>query len=805
MKFTVPWLKEHLVTDAPLSEIVQTLTMIGLEVDNVEDKASLLKPFVIASVVSAEKHPNADRLRVCMVDIGDGKPIQVVCGAPNARTGMKGVFSAPGTFIPGKKITLTVGTIRGVESRGMLCSAAELMISDDHEGIIELPTDAPVGKSYIDWAGGGDPVIEINLTPNRPDCTGVSGIARDLGATSIGTYKDNIPKPVKGAFPCPVKVTLDFGKTPPLCPAFGLRLVKGVKNGPSPDWLQRRLTAIGLRPINKLVDITNFITFDRGRPLHVFDAAKVHGNLTVRRAKNGEKLLALDGKTYTLDEATCVIADEKGVESLSGIMGGEASGCSDTTTDVLIESALWDELNIAQTGRKLGINSDARYRFERGVDPAFMLPGLELATRMVLDLCGGQASEVVIAGDPTPKEKIIDFPLSELQRIAGLKLPLADTRRILEKLGFFAAGQGERVKVAVPSWRPDVHGRADIVEELVRIVGVDRVPSTPFARGENARKPVLTAIQNRTRKAKRALAVRGLLEAVTWSFVSKQEAQLFGGGKAELELANPIAAELSDMRPSLIPGLVMAAQRNADRGFPDTALFEVGQIFKGDRPEDQLTAASGLRRALAKASGSGRHWSNKTGPADVFDAKADAFAVLAAAGAPMQALQIAPGGAAWYHPGRSGTIQIGPQNILGHFGELHPRAIAELKAEGPLVAFELVLENIPEPKARPTRAKSLLELSPFQPVERDFAFVVDSAVKAADIVRAAQNVDKKLISNVLVFDVYEGKGIEPGKKSIAIAVTIQPREKTMTDAEIDALSEKIVAEVTKRTGGVLRA
>ena len=805
MKFTVPWLKEHLVTDAPLSEIVQTLTMIGLEVDNVEDKASLLKPFVIASVVSAEKHPNADRLRVCMVDIGDGKPIQVVCGAPNARTGMKGVFSAPGTFIPGKKITLTVGTIRGVESRGMLCSAAELMISDDHEGIIELPTDAPVGKSYIDWAGGGDPVIEINLTPNRPDCTGVSGIARDLGATSIGTYKDNIPKPVKGAFPCPVKVTLDFGKTPPLCPAFGLRLVKGVKNGPSPDWLQRRLTAIGLRPINKLVDITNFITFDRGRPLHVFDAAKVHGNLTVRRAKNGEKLLALDGKTYTLDEATCVIADEKGVESLSGIMGGEASGCSDTTTDVLIESALWDELNIAQTGRKLGINSDARYRFERGVDPAFMLPGLELATRMVLDLCGGQASEVVIAGDPTPKEKIIDFPLSELQRIAGLKLPLADTRRILEKLGFFAAGQGERVKVAVPSWRPDVHGRADIVEELVRIVGVDRVPSTPFARGENARKPVLTAIQNRTRKAKRALAVRGLLEAVTWSFVSKQEAQLFGGGKAELELANPIAAELSDMRPSLIPGLVMAAQRNADRGFPDTALFEVGQIFKGDRPEDQLTAASGLRRALAKASGSGRHWSNKTGPADVFDAKADAFAVLAAAGAPMQALQIAPGGAAWYHPGRSGTIQIGPQNILGHFGELHPRAIAELKAEGPLVAFELVLENIPEPKARPTRAKSLLELSPFQPVERDFAFVVDSAVKAADIVRAAQNVDKKLISNVLVFDVYEGKGIEPGKKSIAIAVTIQPREKTMTDAEIDALSGKIVAEVTKRTGGVLRA
>ena len=803
MKFTLPWLREHLDTDASLSEIVDRLTMIGLEVENVEDKANLLKPFVIASVISAEKHPNADRLRVCMVDIGDGKPIQVVCGAPNARAGMKGVFSAPGTFIPGKNITLAVGTIRGVESRGMLCSAAELMISDDHEGIIDLPADAPVGKSYADWAGASDPVIEINLTPNRPDCTGVAGIARDLGATSIGAYKDRIPKPVKGTFPCPVNVTFDFGKTPSLCPAFGLRLVRGVKNGPSPDWLQKRLTAIGLRPINALVDITNFITFDRGRPLHVFDAAKVNGNLTVRRAKNGEKLVALDGKTYTLDEGTCVIADEEGVESLSGIMGGEATGCSEQTTDVLIESALWDELNIAQTGRKLGINSDARYRFERGVDPAFMLPGLELATQMVLDLCGGQASEVVVAGDPTPKEKIINFPLSELPRLAGLKLPLADIRRVLEKLGFFVAGQGEHMKVAVPSWRPDVHGRADIVEEIVRIIGVDRVPSTPFAR-EHARKPVLTAIQNRTRRAKRALAARGLVEAVTWSFVSKQEAELFGGGTAELALANPIAAELSDMRPSLIAGLVMASQRNADRGFSDTALFEVGQIFKGDRPEDQFTAASGLRHALARASGSGRHWSSKAEPVDAFDAKSDAFAVLAAAGAPMQALQVVPGGPAWFHPGRSGTIQIGPQNILGYFGELHPGTIAALKAEGPMVAFEVILERIPEPKARPTRAKPLLELSQFQPVERDFAFVVGSTVKAADIVRAAQNVDKKVISNVVVFDVYEGKGIEPGKKSVAIAVTIQPREKTLTDAEIDALSGKIVAEVTKRTGGVLR-
>ena len=804
MKFTLPWLKEHLDTTASLPEIVDTLTMIGLDVENVEDHAALLKPFVIANVLSAEKHPNADRLRVCMVDIGDGKPIQVVCGAPNARAGMKGVFSAPGTFIPGKNITLAVGTIRGVESRGMLCSAAELMIADDHEGIIELPPDAPVGKSYTEWAKLGDPVIEINLTPNRPDCTGVSGIARDLGATDIGDFKDRPPKPVKGTFPCPVKVTLDFGQTHPLCPAFSLRLVKGVKNGVSPNWLEKRLTAIGLRPINALVDITNFITFDRGRPLHVFDAAKVRGNLTVRRARRGETLLALDGKTYELDAAMCVIADDKGVESLAGVIGGEATGCSEATTDVLIESALWDPLNIADTGRKLAINSDARYRFERGVDPNFMLPGLELATQMVMELCGGTPSEVVVAGDPLPKETIIDFPLTELPRLTGMKLSLPEVRRVLEKLGFLAAGQNELVKVAVPSWRPDVHGRADIVEELVRIVGVDKVPSTPFPRGADARKSVLTPIQNRTRKARRALAARGLTEAVTWSFVSKREAELFGGGSAPLALVNPIAAELSDMRPSLIPGLVMAAQRNAHRGYPDVALFEVGQIFKGDKPEDQFTAAASLRRALAKGSGIGRHWSSKVAPVDAFDAKADAFAVLTAAGAPMQALQVVPGGPAWFHPGRSGTIQIGPHTVLGSFGELHPRAVEALNAEGPLAACEVILEKIPEPKAKATRAKPALELSPFQPVERDFAFVVDRGVNASDIVRAAQSIDKKLIINVTVFDVYEGKGIDPGKKSIAIAVTIQPREKTMTDAEIDALGQKIIAEVRRKTGGMLR-
>ena len=718
---------------------------------------------------------------------------------------MKGVFVPPGAFIPGKNLTLSVGKIRGVESRGMLVSEFELQLSDDHEGIIDLPADAPVGASYAAWAGLDDPVIEINLTPNRPDCTGVHGIARDLAAADMGKLKDTPIKPVEGRFPCPVKVTLDFGATPSLCPAFALRLVRGVKNGPSPAWLQRRLTAIGLRPINALVDITNFITYDRGRPLHVFDAAKVHGNLTVRRARFGESLLALDDKIYTLDETICVIADEKGVESLSGIMGGEATGCSETTTDVLIESALWEPLNIAQTGRKLGINSDARYRFERGVDPNFMVPGLELATRMVLDLCGGEPSAITVAGKAEAPERIIDFPLEELRRLAGVEAGLPEVKRVLGHLGFFVAGQGQTVKIAVPSWRPDVDGKADIVEEVVRIIGVDRVPSTPFDRGEAPRKPVLTPIQVRTRKAKRALAARGMVEAVTWSFISKPQAELFGGGKPELALANPIASDLSDMRPSLIPGLVRAAQSNADRGFADAALFEVGQVFKGDQPQDQITAASGVRRALAKASGIGRHWSAPAAEVDAFDVKGDALAVLAAAGAPASALQVVPGGAAWFHPGRSGTIQIGPQNVLGHFGELHPRALEALDAEGPLVAFEVVLEKIPEPKPKATRAKPVLELSPFQPVERDFAFVVDRAVKAADIVRAAQSVDRKLITGVTVFDVYEGKGIDPGKKSIAIAITLQPRDKTLTDQEIDAVAAKIVAEVGKRTGGVLRA
>jgi phenylalanyl-tRNA synthetase beta chain len=805
MKFTLSWLKEHLDTDEPIEKLAETLTMIGLEVEHLEDKAKALAPYVIAKVITAEQHPNADRLRVCMVDTGEGAPIQVVCGAPNARAGLVSVFAPPGTYIPGKDITLGIGNIRGVESRGMLCSAAELELSDDHDGIIELPADAPVGKPYAEWAGLGDPVIEINLTPNRADATGVHGIARDLGAADMGKFKNDAPKPIKGAFAAPVAVTIE---DPTLCPGFALRLVRGVKNGPSPEWLQRRLTSIGLRPINALVDITNFMTFDRGRPLHVFDAAKVKGNLVVRRAKAGESLVALDGKTYTLDDTMCVIADDSGVESLAGIMGGESTGCDETTTDVLIESALWNEINIAQTGRKLGINSDARYRFERGVDPAFMVPGLELATKLVLDICGGSPSEIALSGKAYGDDRMIEFPIDEVKRLAGIDVPLADIKRHLTHLGFMVAGQGPVVKVAVPSWRADVHGKADIVEEIVRIVGVDRVPLTPFPRGEAARKPVLTALQLRTRRAKRALATRGMVEAVTWSFLSKTQAELFGGGKPELALANPIASDLSDMRPSLVPGLIAAAQANADRGFGDVALFEVGQIFLGDQPEQQLTAATGVRRAMASSKGFGRAWSGSWS-VDAFDAKADALAVLAACGAPMQALQIVPcreakGAPAWLHPGRSATIQIGPQNVLGTFGELHPRVLDALKADGPLVAFEVLLDRLPEPKARATRAKPPLELAAFQPVSRDFAFLADRDVKAADIIRAAQGADKKLITDVTLFDVYDGKGIPEGKKSVAIAVTLQPREKTLTDQDIEAVATKIVADVSKKTGSTLR-
>ncbi|CAA2139986.1 phenylalanine--tRNA ligase subunit beta [Methylobacterium bullatum] len=806
MKFTLSWLKEHLDTDSSLENISETLTRIGLEVEGIEDKAAALAPFVVAHVLTAEQHPNADRLRVCTVDAGDGQPVQVVCGAPNARAGMKTVFAPPGTYVPGLDKTLAVGNIRGVESLGMLCSGAELGLGEDSSGILDLPADAPTGQAYALYAGLDDPVIEINLTPNRPDCTSIHGIARDLSAAGIGVLKREPMPPVRGEGECPVPVALDFEPLDKgLCPYFALRLVRGVKNGPSPDWMQARLRAIGLRPINALVDITNYLTFDRGRPLHVFDAAKVKGALTVRRARDGESLKALDGKTYALNDGIVVIADENGPESIGGIIGGEASGCDDGTVDVIIESALWNSANIAQSGRRLGIITDARYRFERGVDPVFALPGLDLATRMVVEICGGTPSEAVIAGDLPETERVIDFPWTETRRLAGIELSRAEMKVTLETLGFHVAGSGDRVKVLTPSWRPDVEGKADLVEEIIRIAGLDRIEPKPLTRGDAAiAKATLTPLQKRTRLAKRALATRGLVEAVTWSFIPHDDAVLFGGGKADLALANPIAADLSDMRPSLVPGLLRAAQRNADRGYGDVALFEVGQCFETDQPEGQSIRATAIRRGTARHEGAGRHWAGAAATVDAFEAKADALALLTALGVPTGGLQIVAGGPAWLHPGRSGTMQFGPKNQIGYFGEIHPRVMKALDLKGTLVAFEITLDTIPLPKYRPTKVKPALALSDFQPISRDFAFVVGRDVAAGDVVKAAQAAERKLIAGIDVFDIYEGTGIPEGAKSVAIAVRLQPVERTLTDTEIEAVTAKIVAEVARKTGATLR-
>ncbi|MBV8849693.1 MAG: phenylalanine--tRNA ligase subunit beta, partial [Methylobacteriaceae bacterium] len=690
----------------------------------------------------------------------------------------------------------------------MLVSEAELEISDDHDGIIELPADAPVGTPYAEYAGFDDPMIEINLTPNRPDATGIVGIARDLAAAELGRLKQTGVKPVEGRFPCPVDVSLDFAPGDQhLCPAFALRLVRGVKNGPSPEWMQRRLRAIGLRPINALVDITNYITFDRGRPLHVFDAKKVAGNLTVRRAKSGEDVLALDGRTYALDESMVVIADGNGVESIAGIMGGEHSGCDENTTDVLIESALWDPLNIAETGRKLGINTDARYRFERGVDPAFCVPGAELATHLVLDLCGGEPSGLIVAGKIDTKREAIVFPWSETARLTGLDVPTQEAARILEKLGFEVMptpGNADRTYVTPPTWRSDIESKADLVEEIIRIAGVDRVPSVAMPRPSEIAMAVLTPLQRRTQTARRALAAEGLIEAVTWSFVSKPEAELFGGGGPDTALVNPIASNLSDMRPSLLPGLIAAAKRNADRGLTDLALFEAGQIFNGASERDQRIAAASLRTGTAKRDGGGRHWSGRADNVDAFDAKSDALALIDALGIATGGLQVVPGGPAWFHPGRSGTLQFGPKGVIGHFGELHPSVLEALDVEGPHVAMEIILDALPPAKQRATKIRPALDLPALMPLERDFAFIVDRGVRAADMIKAAQAVDRALVTDVSVFDVYEGSGMAEGKKSVALAVTVQPRDKTMTDAEIEALSQKIIGNVVQKTNATLR-
>lgn len=803
MKFTLSWLKDHLETEASLEEILDTLTVIGLEVEDVINPAETLASFIVVDVKSAERHPDADKLQVCKVFTGS-ETLQVVCGAPNARAGMKAVFAPVGTYVPGIDFTLAKAKIRGVESFGMMCSESELQLSEAHEGIIDLPADAEVGKTFVEVAGLDDPVIEVKVTPNRPDCLGVRGIARDLAAAGLGKLKADKVKSRPGKGKCPVPIKLEFSKeTADACPVFGGRVIRGLKNGPSPEWLQRRLTAIGLRPINALVDITNYVSYDRCRPLHVYDVAKLSGAVRARLGKAGEEFIALDGKTYKVDDEMCVIADDEGVLGLGGVMGGEASGSTEETTDVLVESAYFDPIRTAMTGRKANIISDARFRFERGIDPQSIELGLDMASELILEICGGEPSEITIAGKPPKAAKPITFNMDEVRRLTGVKFKDTEIKQTLKKLGFEIEGKGEKVKVAIPSWRPDVSQSADLVEEVIRIAGVDKVPSVPLPMPGGVAKPVLTQRQKRVRAVRRSLAARGCVEAVTWSFIPHAQAELFGGGGAELELANPISMDMSSMRPSLLPGLIVSAQRNRDRSFPDCALFEVGNIYRGDKPEDQITAISAVRFGTAKLDGYGRHWTGTMKAVDVFDAKADAIAMLEALGMDGGSVQITRDAPDWYHPGRSGVVRLGPKNVLAHFGELHPTALAKVGSAGPAVAFELFLEAVPQPKKKGL-AKSSMQTADLQPVRRDFAFVLSSDVPAQDVVRAARGADKALITDVLVFDLFEGDAIGAGKKSLAIEVMLQPREKTLTDQEIKEVSDKVEQAVKKATGGEIR-
>jgi phenylalanyl-tRNA synthetase beta chain len=800
MKFTYAWLKEHLDTKARVEKIADTLTRIGLEVEELFDPSVKLAPFRVAEVVKCEKHPNADKLSVCEVDTGKER-LQVVCGAPNARAGMKGVFAPVGAYVPGIDLTLTKAKIRGVESNGMLLSERELELSDEHTGIIELDPKAKVGSPAAAALGLDDAVIEVAITPNRPDCLGVRGIARDLAAAGLGKLKKDSIKPVKGGFPNPIPIKLEFAKqTADACPIFAGRLVRGVKNGPSPDGLQRRLKAVGLRPINALVDITNLISYDRGRPLHVYDADKLSGAIRARLGRKGESFLALDGKTYEVDEDMCVIADDRAVLGLGGVIGGEDTGVTDATTNVFIESAYFDPKRTARTGRKLGIQSDARYRFERGVDPDFVVPGLELATDLVLRLCGGEASKMTIAGKSPKVNRPFKFDSTLVKRLSGLELGAGEIKRLLASLGVALDGKGKQVKAAPPSWRPDITGPPDLVEEVVRLVGVDQVPATPMRRETGVAKPVLTEIQKRQRRTRRVLAARGLVETVTWSFIPPEEAKLFGGGQAELTLSNPMSTELAQMRPSLLPALITAAQRNRDRGFADGALFELGQAYRGAKPEDQFVAAAGVRFGRSALSGSGRHWSGEAPAADAFAAKADAVAVLAALGVSQANISVTREATRWFHPGRAGALKLGPKTLLGLFGEFHPDILAKLRADAPIAGFELYLDEVPVAR----KGAKPLEASDLQPVRRDFAFLVDSETAAGDVVRAAAGADRALISDVGVFDVFAGQGVPAGKKSLAIEVTLQPKEKTLTDAEIEAVAARIVEAVKTATGGELR-
>ena len=801
MKFTLSWLKEHLDTGATVEELVARLTMLGLEVDSVTDRAKGLETFTVGYVIEAHRHPNADRLTVCQVDTGAGT-VELVCGAPNARTGMKGVFAPSGSFIPGTGINLKKANIRGVDSNGMLLSEREMMLSDEHDGIIELPDHAPVGASAVGIMGLDDPIFDIDITPNRGDCLGVRGIARDLAAAGVGTLKPLNASPIPGTFESPVGVHLDFdADTADACPYFVGRYFRGVKNADSPKWVKDRLLAVGLRPISALVDITNLLTIGLCRPLHVFDADKLNGDIHVRLGRPGETMLALNGKEYEMDGTMTAIADEVHAEALGGVMGGEVTGCTGETVNVFIESAWFDPVRTAATGRKLNLTSDARFRFERGVDPEFLVGGAEVATRLILEFCGGEASELVIAGGPPAWKRDIALRDTRVRDLGGIEVAPQEAERILTVLGFAVTKEDGGVRAAVPSWRNDIVGEACLVEEVVRVNGYDRVPAVPMELTDPMPKPALTPEQRRRARARRVLAERGLVEAVTYSFLSSAEAALFGGLDGAVPLINPISSDLDVMRRSVLPNLIAACGRNADRGFADVALFEVGPCYDGVKPEDQSTVAAGVR---AGRSGP-RNWAAKPRPADAFDAKADALAVLDALGAPVDKLQVFDEAAAWYHPGRSGSLRLGPKTVLARFGEIHPRVLRRMDVKGPVAGFEVLLDNLPKAKARKSAARKSLELSPFQPVERDFAFVLDQGVAAEAVVRAARSADKNLITEVRVFDLFEGKSLGAGKKSLAINVILQPTEKTLTDADIEAVADKVVAGVGKATGGVLRA
>ena len=797
MKFTMSWLKDHLETDATLDEITYALTDLGLEVEGVEDRAAALRDFTLGYVESAEKHPDADRLRVCQVQTDEGLK-QIICGAPNARAGITVVVAKPGVYVPGIDTTIGVGKIRGIESFGMMASEREMELSDEHDGIIELPSGT-VGMRFVDWLAAHDPskvdpVIEIAITPNRPDALGVRGIARDLAARGLGTLKPHALEPVPATIEAGLSVTID-DDTRDGCPVFTGRVIRGVKNGPGPAWLQDRLRAIGLRPISFLVDVTNFFTYDLNRPLHVFDLDKVAGNLRVHRATEGALITALDDKTYTLQLGQMVISDETGVESIAGIMGGAATGCTEETVNVFVESAYWDPVQIAYAGRALRINSDARYRFERGIDPAFTPDGLEYAVRMIVEHAGGAASEVVQAGAVPDTSRTYKLNPARVQSLVGMEIPEADQRATLTALGFVLDGD----MAAVPSWRPDVQGEADLVEEVARIASLTKLEGRPLPRlNAGVPKPVMTAPQRRADAARRTAAALGYNELVTYSFIDQASAALFGGGTDATRLENPISSDMSHMRPALLPGLLAAAARNQARGFADLAFFEVGPAFDGGEPGEQRMQVSGL--LVGKTGPKDLHGASRA--ADVFDVKADAEAILAAIGAPAK-VQILRGASDEWHPGRNGKICLGPKKVLGIFGEVHPRVLAAMGVKGPAVAFTIWPDEVPLPRKAGAN-KGALTISDLQAVERDFAFVVDAEVEALTLVNAAQGADKTLIEGVRVFDEFIGGAVGEGKKSLAITVRLQPQDQTLKEADIEAVSAKVVEKVTKATGGTLR-